>query len=245
MTFPPPPEQPDDPNAPRGSGDEQEPPPAPQPPQAPPAPQYAPQYPQPPQYAAPQAPQYAPPQYAAPQGFGIPGPGEPFNGASHPDDLSRPLYGASFGQAVKRFFKNYANFTGRASRSEYWWVALFQALVLILPMIVYIIGLVTVFASTASYGSNYNSYGSYDPNPLMPPGSSIGFGIAIFALILMIVFQLGVLVPQLAITWRRLHDANLAGPLYFLSFVPYAGSIVVFIFTLLPPKPQGRRFDRV
>ena len=30
-----------------------------------------------------------------------------------------------FGEAVKLLFKNYANFTGRASRSEYWWGFLF------------------------------------------------------------------------------------------------------------------------
>ena len=42
--------------------------------------------------------------------------------------LSRPLYGANFGQAVGRFFRKYATFTGRASRSEFWWVRLFLVL---------------------------------------------------------------------------------------------------------------------
>ncbi|WP_272868815.1 DUF805 domain-containing protein [Mycobacteroides salmoniphilum] len=37
-----------------------------------------------------------------------------------------PLYGATFGQAVSRFFRSYARFSGRASRSEYWWVMLMQ-----------------------------------------------------------------------------------------------------------------------
>jgi uncharacterized membrane protein YhaH (DUF805 family) len=35
----------------------------------------------------------------------------------------------SFGDAVKLFFQNYANFTGRASRSMYWWVMLFNFIV--------------------------------------------------------------------------------------------------------------------
>jgi uncharacterized membrane protein YhaH (DUF805 family) len=30
-----------------------------------------------------------------------------------------------FGAAVKAFWKNYALFTGRSSRSEYWWAVLF------------------------------------------------------------------------------------------------------------------------
>jgi uncharacterized membrane protein YhaH (DUF805 family) len=32
-----------------------------------------------------------------------------------------PLRGATFGQAVQRFFQRYAQFRGRASRSEFWW----------------------------------------------------------------------------------------------------------------------------
>ena len=35
----------------------------------------------------------------------------------------------NFGDAVKLFFHNYANFNGRASRSMYWWVVLFIAIV--------------------------------------------------------------------------------------------------------------------
>lgn len=31
----------------------------------------------------------------------------------------------TFGEAVQRAFQNYCNFSGRASRSEYWWFALF------------------------------------------------------------------------------------------------------------------------
>lgn len=34
-----------------------------------------------------------------------------------------------FGKAIGLFFKNYVNFKGRASRSEYWWVYLFNSLI--------------------------------------------------------------------------------------------------------------------
>lgn len=43
-------------------------------------------------------------------------------GATDPRDLTLPLYGATFSQALSRFFRSYARFSGRASRSEYWWV---------------------------------------------------------------------------------------------------------------------------
>lgn len=139
-----------------------------------------------------------------------PGTGEPFDGTNDVEDLSRPFYGVSFGGAVKRFFKNYANFTGRASRSEYWFAALFMFLVYLIPGII------------ASVG-----------------GDS---GLGIFGNALTIIIGLAVLVPGLAITWRRLHDANFAGPFWFLTFVPFVGSLIVFIFMLLPSKPEGRRF---
>lgn len=46
-----------------------------------------------------------------------PGPESPQAAVS----LSQPLRGASFGEAVQRFFKKYSVFTGRASRSEFWY----------------------------------------------------------------------------------------------------------------------------
>lgn len=177
------------------------------------------------------APQYGQPAYAGQ--LPEPGPGEPFDGASHPDDLSRPLYGATFGQAIKRFFQNYVNFSGRASRSEYWWATLFVVLLQIVPTILYIIGLAGVASSTASYavseGTTYSAPSA---------GATALFSIG---LILLLLISLAVLIPSISMAWRRLHDANLAGPFWFLSLTS-VGSIVVLVFTILPPKPEGRRF---
>ncbi|WEV72604.1 DUF805 domain-containing protein [Bifidobacterium sp. ESL0790] len=58
----------------------------------------------------------------------------PTMGAAAPSrDL--PYYGCSFIEAIKRFFTKYVVFSGRASRSEYWWAQLF----LFLAAIVFII----------------------------------------------------------------------------------------------------------
>lgn len=175
-----------------------------------------------------------PPSYATPGLGGTPGPGEPFDGATSPDQLQRPLYGASFGQATKRFFKNYANFKGRASRSEYWWAQLFIFLIELVPLALYIIGLVMM-------GANFVAVEGSD---VAAVESGLGTGIALLTigLILLIVIGLAVLIPSLAITWRRLHDSNLAGPFYFLALTS-VGAIIVFVMTLLPSKPMGRRFD--
>lgn len=236
------------------------------PPQAPAAPQArafgqpaAPQYGQPaapsygpPQFGQPQAPygqpgqpQYGAPAYAAQLQFPaapvgtVPGPGGYFDGAQSADDLTRPLYGASFGEAVKRFFKLYAGFSGRASRSEYWWVALFTFLSTLIPVLIMIIGAVVMGVSSNYDSSSYDGY-TYNSAPSGP-------GIFIFFLGYGLVFlmSLAILVPSIAITWRRLHDINFPGPLFFLMFIPSAGALALFVFSLLPSKTEGRRFDAV
>ena len=43
----------------------------------------------------------------------------------------------NFGQAIASGFKNYANFNGRAARSEFWYWYLFNFLVMVIPAIWY------------------------------------------------------------------------------------------------------------
>ena len=85
------------------------------------------------------------------------------DGAKSPDDLSRPLYGATFGQAVRRFFKKFSVFSGRASRSEYWFAYLFTALLMLVPTVLYVIGISMVTATAAS--SSYSPYGTPTAEP--------------------------------------------------------------------------------
>lgn len=134
--------------------------------------------------------------------------------------LDKPLYGASFGQAVSRFFKKYGTFSGRASRSEFWWVQLFTTLVAIVLTIVIIAGAVATSGPDVS-----------------EPGTGI-----IPGLILLIIFALAIIVPGIAVTVRRLHDANFSGWFYLLTLTS-VGGIIVLVFTLLEPKPEGARFD--
>ena len=157
------------------------------------------------------------------QGFG----GAP-RGAASPDDLSLPLYGASFGQAVKRFFKNYTKFSGRASRSEYWWATLFCALIALVPDILLMIGVAMAVGSVAN-------------DPYASP-SGAGIALIVIGGGLMAVFGLAVLVPSIAVAWRRLHDANFSGLFYLLNLTSIGG-IVVLVMTIMPPKPEGQRFD--
>lgn len=154
-------------------------------------------------------------------------------GTTDPENIDLPLYGATFGQAVRRFFKQYAKFTGRASRSEYWWIALFDILVYLIPTIILLTGTTQIVAwQTAN-----DSYSGAEMS------SAPGWGLMMVGMVLTGIVGLALLVPHIALTWRRLHDANLAGPFYFLTFIPSVGSIVLLVMTLLPSNPAGMRFD--
>ena len=55
----------------------------------------------------------------------------------------------SFGEAISRAFSNYANFNGRASRSEYWWFVLFNFILGCIPVVNLIAGLALLIPSLA------------------------------------------------------------------------------------------------
>jgi uncharacterized membrane protein YhaH (DUF805 family) len=139
--------------------------------------------------------------------------------------LSAPYYGASLGIAFSRFWRKYATFSGRASRSEYWWWVLIS---IIVAALFYIIGTM--------------AGGLYGP-PSSAGAPTLGPGYGIY-LTLSLIWGLAVLVPGLALCWRRLHDTNHRGASYFLALIPIVGPIILLVFVLLPPNPDGARFDR-
>lgn len=139
--------------------------------------------------------------------------------------LWAPYYGAPFTEAVARYWKKYARFDGRASRSEYWWWALADAIV--------VVALVATVLLGSLVGSTIDEDGSFTPGP----------GIAI-GILLLVGWRFATLIPGLALGARRLHDADLSGLLLLLLLIPSLGGIAVFVMTLLPPNPRGARFDR-
>lgn len=129
--------------------------------------------------------------------------------------LWAPLYGASAPDAVIRFFKKYSTFSGRASRSEYWWMILVNGVV---SNLFYVLALLA---------------GVNDANVL-----------SIVALGLLGVWVLATLVPGVALVVRRLHDANLSGWMALLGLIPLAGGIILLVLVLMGPNPEGKQFDR-
>lgn len=139
--------------------------------------------------------------------------------------LWAPYYGAPFPEAVARYWKKYARFDGRASRSEYWWWALADAVIIAVLYAMVLLG--------SLVGSTVDPEGSFTPGP----------GVAVGALLL-VGWWFATLIPGLALGARRLHDADLSGLLLLLLLIPSLGGIAVFVMTLLPPNPHGARFDR-
>ena len=137
-------------------------------------------------------------------------------------DLSQPLYGAGIGDAVKRFFKKYATFSGRASRSEYWWWTLVNAVVLT------VLGIWTI---TAAVGSVNTVTGELEGTSFLFPYALIGL------------WGLATLVPGIALTVRRLHDGGFTGWLFLLALVPGLGGLALLVLALMPSKPEGARYD--
>ena len=53
---------------------------------------------------------------------------------------------------------------------------------------------------------------------------------------------LALLVPNLAMIVRRLHDTDSSGWWVLLSFLPFIGGLILFVFEVLPGTPGENRF---
>jgi uncharacterized membrane protein YhaH (DUF805 family) len=56
-------------------------------------------------------------------------------------------------------------------------------------------------------------------------------------------FYFAMIVPTLAVTVRRLHDAGYSGWLVLLNVIPWLGGLILLVFTLMPASPSGARYD--
>lgn len=128
-----------------------------------------------------------------------------------------------FGEAVKSvIFKNYATFSGRASRSEYWWFTLFNIIASIALQVLTI------------------ALGVIDPI------------LAGIAGLLVIVFFLGIFVPSLAVIVRRLHDVDKSGWWYLIVLTGIGALVVLYWMIIkgtegdnrFGPDPLGNVADR-
>ena len=119
-------------------------------------------------------------------------------------------------QAYKNFFKNYAEFTGRSTRPDFWWVWLGN---LILSIPFWIIYFYTVFLSTVM-------------DSVSDSASEATFMVFGLVAIIYAIFYLAILVPTLALSVRRLRDAGFHWAFIFLRFAPMGGIALLILFAM-------------
>jgi uncharacterized membrane protein YhaH (DUF805 family) len=56
------------------------------------------------------------------------------------------------------------------------------------------------------------------------------------------IYSLAVLVPSLAVSWRRLHDTDRSGWWYLINLVPCVGWIVFLVFTIMEGTPGDNQY---
>ena len=113
--------------------------------------------------------------------------------------------------AYKNFFKGYVDFTGRSTRSEYWWIWLTN-MILLVPF--------------------YSAYFKVLANPRNEAALMALGGIAIIYMI----FGLALMLPMLALTVRRLRDAGFHWALIFVIFIPMVGPLALLVLLAMPTK---------
>ena len=109
-----------------------------------------------------------------------------------------------------KVLKQYAVFSGRARRKEYWFFTLFNVLFSV------VLSVVDVATGTAN------------------PASGVGLLGGLYAL--------GVFLPSLGVSIRRLHDTDRSGWWLLIVLIPLIGAIVLLVFMLLDGTPARNRF---
>ena len=113
-------------------------------------------------------------------------------------------------QAYKNFFKGYADFTCRSTRSDFWWVWLMNS-ILFLPL--YIFWFQMALNDTE------------ETDPIL--------GVAIISVYMILAIVL--FTPSLAVKVRRLRDAGFHWAFIFLHFVPMGG-LALLVLLAMPTK---------
>ena len=122
-----------------------------------------------------------------------------------------------FTEAIRSGFDHYVKFDGRASRSAYWWWALF----------VFIVGIVANVLDGVFGLQQFREF-----NGQMYAAGGVISGLATVALLL----------PNLSVTIRRLHDTDRSGWWWFIVIFPVIGWIIYLYFMIARGTPGPNRF---
>jgi uncharacterized membrane protein YhaH (DUF805 family) len=121
--------------------------------------------------------------------------------------------------AVQSALRNSVNFTGRATRSEYWLFAAATNLLLLLVVLV-LQALQPNLRTTETAGQ-------------MSTGTLLFLGVVCL-------IYLALILPSVSLGVRRLHDAGLSGWLSLIVLLPVIGPLILIILALLPSTGDNR-----
>ena len=135
-------------------------------------------------------------------------------------NTGRPANMMSFENAIRTVVEDkFFDFSGRASRSEYWWMQL--------GLIGLQIGMVIVFTIMGLI--------------LGEAGALLGMG-------LLVLLGLALLLPMLGVTVRRLHDGGRSGWWFLLALIPivnFIGAWVILVFLIMDGQPGDNQYGPV
>lgn len=114
--------------------------------------------------------------------------------------------------AISAVKHKYLLFNGRASRKEFWAVMLFSVLISFALQLLYTLG----FAISDNLG--------------------------LLLALPFVIFALGMVIPQLAVSVRRLHDTDKSGWWLLLGFIPIFGTIALIVLFSLASSEGDNRF---
>ena len=122
----------------------------------------------------------------------------------------------NFGESIRSYWLNYANFKGRTSKKTFWWTVLFLALAGAIVGALFPGSLETVNIGGYQVQSQTNSA-------------------------MQTVWSIVTFLPSIALGVRRLQDIGKPGTYLWFALIPIAGFIMLLIWFLKPGEPHANK----
>ena len=129
--------------------------------------------------------------------------------------VARPANMMSIMDAMKSCFQQYVGFSGRASRSEYWF---FYLIFVVAAIGMLVLTVVSAFVLDALAG--------------------------LMGMLTMVTY-LAFFLPTLSVTVRRLHDLGKSGWMFLVVFIPIVGGILLLVWFVSDGQPHDNAYGPV
>lgn len=121
--------------------------------------------------------------------------------------------------AVRAVLSKYATFEGRAPRSEFWWWALAVFLMFIVTRLI-----------DGALVAPLLGFSAFAPEAGQP---------------LSLLLALGIILPNIAVGVRRLHDTGRSGWWILIGLIPLIGTLVLLYFYIQPSEGDENSYGPV